>query len=75
MRDIEFAPLYKDITLNVQRKCTKCIRVYKVPNRFYTIFKQLEFDIKTIIDSFFFFFLFYQTMSLRHSLQKLINRK
>ena len=70
---MKFMSLYNGIILIVQGKCAKCIRVYKVPNRFYTIFKQLEFDIKTIIDSFFFFF--YQTMSLRHSLQKLTHRK
>ena len=56
MRNIKFMLLYKGITLTVQRKCAKCTRVYKVPNKFCTIFKQLEFDIKTIIDSFFFFF-------------------
>ena len=53
-RDMKFALLYKDITLIVQKKCVKCIRVCKAPNRFYTIFKQL--DIKTIINSSFFFF-------------------
>ena len=47
-------PLYKGITLTVQKKCVKYTMVYKAPNRFCTIFKQLEFDIKTIIDSFFF---------------------
>ena len=56
MRDIEFAPLYKDITLNVQGKCTKCVRVYKTPNKFCTICKQLELDIRTISNSVFFFF-------------------
>ena len=69
---MKFVSLYKGITLTVQEKCTKCTRVYKTFNRFCTIFEQLEFDIKTIIDSFFFF---YQTMSLRHSLQKLTHRK
>ena len=52
---MKFVSLYKGITLIVQGKCAKCTRVYKTSNRFYTIFKQLEFDIKTIIDSFFFF--------------------
>ena len=73
MRNMKFVSLYKDITLTVQGKCAKCTRLYKAPNRFCTIFKQLEFDIKTIINSFFFFF--YQIMSLRHSLQKLTHRK
>ena len=71
---MEFVSLYKGITLIVQKKCAKCTRVYKTPNTFCTIFKQLEFDIKTIIDSFFFSF-FYQTISLRHSLQKLTHKK
>ena len=69
MRNIKFVSLYNGITLTVQGKCAKCTRVYKAPNRFCTIFKQLEFDIKTIIDNFFFFF--YQTMSLRHSIKKI----
>ena len=73
MRNMKFVSLYKGITLTVQGKCAKCTRVYKALNRFCTIFKQLEFDVKMIIDSFFFFF--YQTMSLRHSLQKLTHRK
>ena len=55
MRDMNFVSLYKDITLIVHGKCAKCTRVYKASNRFCTIFKQLEFDIKTIIDSFVFF--------------------
>ena len=55
MRNMKFVSLYNDITLTVQGKCAKCTRVYKTPNRFCTIFKQLEFDIKTIIDSFDFF--------------------
>ena len=54
---MKFVSLYKRITLTVQGKCVKCTKVYKAPNRFYTIFKQLEFDIKMIIDSFFFLFL------------------
>ena len=54
---MKFVSLYKGIILTVQGKCAKYTRVYKTPNRFCTIFKQLEFDIKTIIDSFFFFFL------------------
>ena len=57
MRNIKFVSLYNGITLTVQGKCAKCTRVYKAPNRFCTIFKQLEFDIKTIIDNFFFLFL------------------
>ena len=61
--------MYKGITLTVQEKCAKCIKLYKTPKRICMIFKQLEFDIKTIIDNFFSFF--YQTISLRHSLQKL----
>ena len=69
MRNMKFVSLSKGITLTVQGKYAKCTRVYKTPNKFCTIFKQLEFDIKTIIDSFFFFF--YQTMSLRHSLKKI----
>ena len=72
MRNMKFVSLYNGITLTVQGKCAKCPKVYKTPNRFCTIFKQLEFDIKTIIDSFFFF---YQTMLLRHSLQKLTHMK
>ena len=64
MRNMKFVSLYKGITLTVQGKCAKCTRVYKAPNRFCTIFKLLEFDIKTIIDSFFFSF-FYQTMSFK----------
>ena len=52
---MKFVSLYKGIILTVQGKCVKCIRVYKAPNRFCMIFKQLEFDIKTIIDSFFCF--------------------
>ena len=71
---MKFVSLYKGITLIVQGKGAKCTRVYKTPNKFCTIFKQLEFDIKTIIDSFFFLF-FYQTISLRHSLQKLTHKK
>ena len=47
---VEFAPLYKVITLTVQGKCIKCTRVYNAPNRFCTIFKQFEVDILTIID-------------------------
>ena len=56
MRNMKFVSLYKGITLTIQMKCAKCTRVYKTPNRFCTIFKQLEFefDIKTIIDSFVF---------------------
>ena len=54
---MKFVSLYKGITLIVQGKCAKRTRVYKATNRFCTIFKQLEFDIKMIIDSFFFFFL------------------
>ena len=70
---MKFVLLYKGITLTVQGKCIKYTRMYKAPtNKFCTIFKQLEFDIKTIIESFCFFF--YQTMSLRHSLQKLTHR-
>ena len=52
---MKFVSLYKSITLTVQGKCAKCIRVYKTPNKFCTIFKQLEFAIKTIIDNLFFF--------------------
>ena len=73
MRYIKFMSLYKGIILTIQRKCAKCIKLYKTRNKFCTIFKQLEFDIKTIINNFFFFF--YQTMSLRHSLQKLTHKK
>ena len=47
-----FVSLYKGITLIIQGKCVKCTRVYKAPNRFCTIFKQLEFDIKTMVNSF-----------------------
>ena len=54
---MKFVSLYKGITLIVQRKCAKRTRVYKTPNRFCTTFKQLKFDIKTIIDNFFFLFL------------------
>ena len=68
---MKFMSLSKGITLTVQGKCVKCTRVYKTPNRFCTIFKQLEFDIKTIIDMIF----FYQTMPLTFSLQKLIHKK
>ena len=57
MRNMKFVSLYRGITLTVQGKCAKCTRVYKAPNRFCTIFKQLKFDIKTIIDSFSFIFL------------------
>ena len=57
MTNMKFVSLYKGITLIVQEKCAKCTRVYKASNRFCMIFKQLEFDIKTINDSFFFFFL------------------
>ena len=71
---MKFVSLYKGITLTIQDKCAKCIKVYKASNRFCTIFKQLEFDIKTIIDRFFSFF-FYQTMLLRHSRKKLTHRK
>ena len=53
---MKFMSLYKGIILIVQEKCAKCTRVYKTPNRFCTIFKQLEFDIKMIIDSFLFYF-------------------
>ena len=59
---MKFAPPY-NITLIVQGECAKCTRVYRTPNRFCMIFNQLEFDIRTIIDSFSSFF--YQTMSLR----------
>ena len=52
MRDMTFVSLYKGITLIIQGKCVKCTRVYKAPNRFCTIFKQLEFDIKTMVNSF-----------------------
>ena len=54
MRNMKFVSLNKDITLTVQGKCAKCTRVYKPSNMFCTIFKQLEFDIKTIINSFVF---------------------
>ena len=57
---MKFALLY-NITLIVQGKCLKCTRLYKTPNRFYTIFKQLELDIRTIIDSFYFLFFIYFT--------------
>ena len=57
MRNMKFVSLYKYITLTVQRKYAKCTMVYKAPYRFCTIFKQLKFDIKTIIDSFSFIFL------------------
>ena len=55
MRNMKFVSLYKGITLTVQGKCAKCTRVYKAPNRFCTIFKQLEFDIKTLLIVFFSF--------------------
>ena len=55
-RDMKFALLYKGITLTVQRKYAKYIRVYKTSNRFCIIFKQLEFYIKMTIDSFVFLF-------------------
>ena len=77
-RDMKFVLLYKGITLTVQVKCVKCLkcvkctRVYKTPNRFCTIFKQLELDIKMIIDIYIFF---YQTMSLIFFLQKLTCKK
>ena len=54
MINMKFVSLYKDITLTVQGKCAKCTRVYKAPNMFCTIFKQLELDIKMIIDSVFY---------------------
>ena len=50
---MKFMLLYKGIILIVQGKYAKCTKVYKTLNRFCKIFKQLEFDIKTIIDSFF----------------------
>ena len=53
---MKFVSLYKGITLTIQGYYTNCTRVYKTSNRFCTIFKQLEFDIKMIINSFFFFF-------------------
>ena len=53
-RDMKFTLLYKSITLTIQGKCVKYTRVYKAPNRFCTIFKQLELDIKMIIDSVFY---------------------
>ena len=59
---MKFAPVY-NITLIIQGKCVKCTRVHKIHNRFCMIFNQLEFDIRTIIDSFSSFF--YQTMPLR----------
>ena len=52
---MKFGSLYKGITLIIQGKCVKYTMVYKAPNMFCMIFKQLEFNIKTIIDSFFFF--------------------
>ena len=57
MRNMKFVLLYNGIILTVQGKCAKCIRVYKAFNKFCTIFKQLEFHIKMIIDSFVFLFL------------------
>ena len=51
---MKFGSLYKGITLIIQGKCVKYTMVYKALNMFCMIFKQLEFDIKTIIDSFFF---------------------
>ena len=48
-KDMKFALLYKGITLTIQGKYVKCTRVYKALNRFCMIFKQLEFDIRTII--------------------------
>ena len=54
MRNMKFVSLYKGITLTIQEKCAKCTRMYKAPNRFCIVFKQFEFDIKMIIDSFFF---------------------
>ena len=71
-RDMKFVLLYKGITLIVQEKCVKCIKVYKAPNSFCTIVKQLELDIKMIIDIYIFF---YQTMSLIFFLQKLTCKK
>ena len=59
---MKFAQLY-NIILIVQGKYVKCIRVYNTLNKFYTIFKQLEFDIRTIM--ILFYFIFYQTISLR----------
>ena len=56
---MKFVSLYKCITLIVQGKYVKCTRVYKTPNMLCTIFKQLEFDIKTIIDSVFILLLNY----------------
>ena len=44
---MKFALLYKGIKLTIQEKYVKCTRVYKAPNRFCTVFKQLELDIKT----------------------------
>ena len=52
---MKFVSLYKGIILIVQGKYANCTRAYKASNRFYTIFKQLEFDIKKIIDIFFLF--------------------
>ena len=54
---MKFVSLYKSITLTVQEKCVKCTRVYKAPNKFCTMFKQLEFDIKMIINSILFIYL------------------
>ena len=58
MINMKFVSLYKGITLTVQGKCAKCTRVYKTPNRFCTIFKQLKLDIRTLIDSIFFLYFF-----------------
>ena len=71
MRNMKFVSLYKGITLTVQGKCVKCICT-RLLIGFVQFLNNFEFDIK-IIDSSFFFF--YQTMSLRHSLQKLTHRK
>ena len=61
---MKFAQLY-NIILIVQGECVKCTRVYKTLNWFCTIFKQLELDIKTIIDNFIFYFLFLPNYTIK----------
>ena len=67
---MKFVSLYKGITLIVQGKCAKCTRLLI---GFIQFLNNLNLTLRQLLIVFFFFF--YQTMSLRHSLQKFTHRK
>ena len=78
---MKFVSLYKGITLTVQRYYTNCTKenVLSVQGctrfliGFIWFLNNLNLTLRGLFIVLFFFF--YQTMSLRHSLQKLTHRK